>query len=259
MLKSNASCATGECCDLNSCRLRPVGTVCRPADGECDLHEYCTGATEYCPENRYKRDTELCGNGNAYCYEGACRSHADQCKLLWGKYGKSVNECYGNNVKGDMWGNCGKNWLENSLKKCSKEDILCGQVQCQPTDDNHGFKSSNIDVRRGYSPTYPYVPCQTVVFDLGLHNTDPGLSPDGAKCGEGKMCIRQKCWPIESLRAKGIGVDCPNSCNGHGTCDHKGHCHCDTGYLPPLCNSSLQDWAGSNGSGSSLDGNSIGK
>ncbi|KAG4073137.1 hypothetical protein HA402_002526 [Bradysia odoriphaga] len=253
MLQSNASCATGECCDLTTCRMRPVETVCRPSDGECDLPEYCTHGTEYCPENRYKRDTELCDDGNAYCYEGACRSHSNQCKLLWGAYGESVDECYGNNVNGDMWGNCGKNWPENSLKKCSEEDILCGQLQCKPTDDDHELKSSYIDVRRGYSPVYPYFPCQAVVFDLGLHNVDPGLSPNGAKCGEGKICIRQRCMSIESLRFRGIGVNCPENCNGHGSCDNKGHCHCDTGYLPPLCKSTVQEWSGSNGSSTSLD------
>lgn len=51
MLRRNASCATGECCDLNLCRPKSPGTLCRPADAhECDLPEYCTGQSEYCPK-----------------------------------------------------------------------------------------------------------------------------------------------------------------------------------------------------------------
>lgn len=88
MLHTNASCATGECCDLDTCRPRTAGTVCRSADGECDLTEFCTGESEHCPNDVFKRDTEECDGGKAYCYQGSCRSRADQCKVLWGPSGK---------------------------------------------------------------------------------------------------------------------------------------------------------------------------
>lgn len=31
------------------------------------------------------------------------------------------------------------------------------------------------------------IPCRTAIVDLGLNQVDPGLAPDGAKCGEGKV------------------------------------------------------------------------
>jgi hypothetical protein len=31
------------------------------------------------------------------------------------------------------------------------------------------------------------IPCRTAIVDLGLNEVDPGLAPDGAKCGEGKV------------------------------------------------------------------------
>lgn len=34
------------------------------------------------------------------------------------------------------------------------------------------------------------IPCRTAIVDLGLSQVDPGLTPDGAKCGEGKVCIK---------------------------------------------------------------------
>lgn len=31
------------------------------------------------------------------------------------------------------------------------------------------------------------VPCRTIIVDLGLNDVDPGLTPNGAKCGNGKV------------------------------------------------------------------------
>lgn len=31
------------------------------------------------------------------------------------------------------------------------------------------------------------IACRTAIVDLGLNEVDPGLAPDGAKCGEGKV------------------------------------------------------------------------
>jgi len=33
------------------------------------------------------------------------------------------------------------------------------------------------------------IPCRTAIVDLGLSDVDPGLTPDGAYCGENKVCI----------------------------------------------------------------------
>lgn len=33
------------------------------------------------------------------------------------------------------------------------------------------------------------IPCRTAIVDLGLNDVDPGLTPDGAKCGENMVCI----------------------------------------------------------------------
>ncbi|KAJ6640238.1 Disintegrin and metalloproteinase domain-containing protein 12 [Pseudolycoriella hygida] len=241
-LRSNASCATGECCDLSTCQLRSSGTVCRPKNGECDLPEYCNGKSEYCPENYFKRDTEICGNGKAYCYEGACQSHDDRCKLLWGPTGYSVSECYANNVFGKPNGNCGYDWRTKTYKPCSKYDSECGLVQCEsPANDLVFGQELLSDIRRSYSQTWPYVTCTTIVLDVGLQNVDPGLTPDGAMCGRGKMCVQQKCLPLKDLRERGIGTECPHNCNGHGVCNNKGSCHCHAGYVPPYCNKSTTE------------------
>ena len=53
-LYANATCATGECCDFTTCRPKRPGEMCRLSDHECDLPEFCTGESEFCPKDIYK-------------------------------------------------------------------------------------------------------------------------------------------------------------------------------------------------------------
>ncbi|XP_021693630.1 uncharacterized protein LOC5576567 isoform X1 [Aedes aegypti] len=239
MLHSNASCATGECCDLDTCKPKPGGTVCREAEGECDLPEYCSGESEYCPNDVFKRDTEVCDDGKAFCYKGSCRSQNDQCRLLWGPTGKSSEQCYKKNEEGTRHGNCGYNRVKNEYVKCDEGDVYCGMLHCRHLNERLEFGMESVAILSHSFMTYngSVIPCRSAIVDLGLQKVDPGLAPDGAKCGEGKMCLNQVCMAVESLRAQGSGVECPENCNGNGICNSEGHCHCNKGFGPPLCNS----------------------
>ena len=73
------------------------------------------------------------------------------------------------------------------------------------------------------------IPCRTALVDLGLNEVDPGLAPEGAKCDDGSLCVNQRCMPVASLR---VGpASCPENCNGHGTCNSNGHCHCGKKHI----------------------------
>lgn len=241
MLRANASCATGECCDLATCHPRTAGTVCREVAGECDLPEYCTGESEYCPSDYFKRDTEECKDGKAYCYQGSCRSRDDQCQVLWGSTGRSSDPCYEKNKmeNASRHGNCGYDRLVNVYINCSAEDIYCGMLQCRHLNERLEFGMESVAVVSHSYISYEknIIPCRTVIVDLGLQSVDPGLVPDGAKCAEGKMCVKHKCVSVESLRANGKAPACPANCSNHGICNDKGYCHCDVGFAPPLCSS----------------------
>lgn len=78
------------------------------------------------------------------------------------------------------------------------------------------------------------IPCRTAIIDLGLDQIDPGLVPDGSKCGDDRMCVNQTCVPVETVRTR-----CPEDCYGHGVCNSLGECHCDVGFLPPSCQHSV--------------------
>lgn len=65
------------------------------------------------------------------------------------------------------------------------------------------------------------------------------------------MCVNQKCMPVAQLRA--AGSSCPNNCSGNGICNSLGHCHCDAGFAPPLCE--YPGFGGSEDSGPTTDPN----
>ncbi|XP_065371221.1 disintegrin and metalloproteinase domain-containing protein 9 [Calliphora vicina] len=238
MLHTNASCATGECCDLNTCRPKMAGTECRNAENECDLPEYCTGESEYCPRDVFKRDTEECDNGQAYCYQGNCRSHSYQCRILWGPTGENSEPCYAEmNVQGKRVGNCGYNRLNSTYIACEEENALCGMLHCRHLNEKLEFGMETAAVLSHSFITHDnnIVPCRSALVDLGLQFMDPGLTPNGAKCGDNKMCVDQRCLAIEHLRYTGMGKECPENCNSNGICNSKGNCHCNIGFTGPTC------------------------
>ncbi len=56
----------GSCCNSN-CTLRAAGTPCRPAAGECDVAELCTGTAGSCPANAFKPASTVCRAAAGVC------------------------------------------------------------------------------------------------------------------------------------------------------------------------------------------------
>ncbi|XP_063629788.1 disintegrin and metalloproteinase domain-containing protein 12-like [Cydia splendana] len=257
-LRANATCGHGQCCDLTTCRPKAAGTECRAADRECDLPEYCSGHSQFCPHDVHKMDATPCGREQAYCVRGSCRSHTDQCRLLWGVTGASSDDkCYNNsNIKGDDHGNCGYDRVNQIYRRCAPQDVMCGMLQCRHLNERLEFGMENAAVLTAtfINNNGVIIPCRTVIIDLGLSDVDPGLVPDGAKCGPDKMCMQQKCVPVELVRAAMAtreGSVCPSNCSGHGICNSNGNCHCEAGFAPPRC--ALPGAGGSYDSGPATD------
>ncbi|XP_023937369.2 disintegrin and metalloproteinase domain-containing protein 12 [Bicyclus anynana] len=246
VLRHNATCASGECCDPLTCRPSSAGTVCRSAERECDLPEYCTGVSEFCPKDVHKMDATPCSNDQAYCVQGSCRTHTDQCRLLWGSTGSSSDvQCYNNsNIKGDKKGNCGYRRATErdpaQYYRCASEDALCGLLQCRHLNERleYGMETVATLCAAFINNNGTIIVCRTAMLDMGTQDVDPGLVPDGAKCGENKMCLKQKCVSVLAVReqmSRRESSVCPSDCSGHGVCNSEGHCHCDAGFAPPLC------------------------
>uniref|UniRef100_A0A7N8XET0 ADAM metallopeptidase domain 19a n=1 Tax=Mastacembelus armatus TaxID=205130 RepID=A0A7N8XET0_9TELE len=232
-LKEEAQCAHGVCCE--GCKLKQAGTMCRGPAGACDLPEYCTGASPYCPANVYLLDGSSCQYGLAYCYNGMCLTHEQQCLQLWGYGARPAHDaCFEDvNAAGNAFGNCGKDEHGNYMK-CEKSDAKCGKIQChsaakKPKGTNAvsidtTIKTDGIEVKcRG---TYVYS-TQDGQGDL----PDPGLVMTGTKCGEGKVCRDRQCQNASFTELE----TCIARCHGNGVCNSNGNCHCNRGFAPPFC------------------------
>uniref|UniRef100_A0A673VUY3 ADAM metallopeptidase domain 33 n=1 Tax=Salmo trutta TaxID=8032 RepID=A0A673VUY3_SALTR len=232
-LKAEAQCAHGVCCE--GCKLKQAGTMCRGPAGACDLPEYCTGGSPYCPSNVYLLDGSSCQYGHAYCYNGMCLTHEQQCLQLWGYGARPAHDaCFQDvNAAGNAFGNCGKDGQGNYMK-CEKSDAKCGKIQChsaakKPKGTNAvsidtTIRTDGMEVKcRG---TYVYT-TQDGQGDL----PDPGLVMTGTKCGEGKVCRDRRCQNNSFTELEG----CIARCHGHGVCNSNGNCHCNRGWAPPFC------------------------
>ncbi|XP_010886272.2 disintegrin and metalloproteinase domain-containing protein 33 [Esox lucius] len=232
-LKEEAQCAHGVCCE--GCKLKQAGTMCRGPAGACDLPEYCTGGSPYCPSNVYLLDGSSCQFGHAYCYNGMCLTHEQQCLQLWGYGARPAHDaCFQDvNAAGNAFGNCGKDGQGNYMK-CEKSDAKCGKIQChsaakKPKGTNAvsidtTIRTDGMEVKcRG---TYVYS-TQDGQGDL----PDPGLVMTGTKCGEGKVCRDRRCQNASFSELE----SCIARCHNHGVCNSNGNCHCDRGWAPPFC------------------------
>ncbi|XP_063257300.1 disintegrin and metalloproteinase domain-containing protein 33-like isoform X3 [Prinia subflava] len=206
-LKEGAQCAHGDCC--HSCKLKAAGTMCREAAGSCDLPEYCTGASPYCPANVYLLDGSSCARGQAYCSTGMCMTHQQQCVQLWGPGAwPAPDACFQDvNMAGNTYGNCGKD-SQGRYVKCDKRDAMCGKIQCQSSAKKpQGTNTVSIDTTIRLKGRE--VKCRgTFVYsakDDQEDLSDPGLVLTGTKCGDGMVCNSNK------------------------------NCHCDPGWAPPFC------------------------
>ncbi|XP_042195894.1 disintegrin and metalloproteinase domain-containing protein 19 [Callorhinchus milii] len=233
-LKAKAECAHGVCCD--KCKLRMPGTECRKSAGPCDLPEYCSGNSEFCPANFYQMDGASCERGEAYCYNGMCLTYKNQCMLLWGSGARTAPQiCFERvNAAGDSYGNCGKD-NQGNYRKCETRNAKCGKIQCQswaqkPLDANAVAIDTTItlDTKK--------VQCRgTHVYktpELEGDMLDPGLVMTGTKCGNKDICFEGQCQNASFLAAD----ECVAKCHNHGICNNNHNCHCESGWAPPFCN-----------------------
>ena len=227
-LSAGSQCSSGPCC--TNCRFRPKTFECRPAASECDISEYCLGTSGNCPTNLVKSSGTACLSGQAYCWDGECRTITKQCQTVWGtRASKGDTRCYDRqNIKGTQFGNCGKD-LSGAYQACVAADVLCGLLQCQ------GTGSSRPIIGTSYrSTTTSYFPasgspfsCRTASIDLGNDIPDPGLALDGIKCGTDSVCEHKKCVKLSSAKAIRL-QKCPimngRQCSNTSVCANTGVC-----------------------------------
>lgn len=253
LLRPGAACGVNaECCDLATCQFRTNRTLCRPvAHPECDVPEYCTGQSGHCPPDVVRNTLAPCAYTDdsftaysgpivaARCIRGACRTHTDQCRRLWGPMMMSADlACYDLNGEGTYANNCGRleagerralrrdlterrrnktiEALTNmtypyQFRACSEAHLRCGTIQCQHsqtqlppnTEGPRPLMGTIVRVQSRYTRQSNLSPvrCIAALIDVGVREPDnPALAPDGATCGPDRVCYRQRCHDVEKLR-----------------------------------------------------------
>ena len=130
-LTANSTCAIGSCCDLGTCAFKTRTSLCRPSVGECDLPESCLGNSEFCPDDFYVQNGNVCGDDaekSGRCFEGRCRSTDLQCKMIYGETAMAADKLF---------------WFSNlsppsipamgcgNGNGCNETDIFCGRLLCR--------------------------------------------------------------------------------------------------------------------------------
>ncbi|NXT28631.1 ADAM8 protein, partial [Syrrhaptes paradoxus] len=210
-LREGAECAQGDCCQ--DCKVKAAGVLCRASKNDCDLPEHCTGLSAECPEDVFQENGISCQNGNGYCYNGACPSHSEQCRALWGA------------------GNCSPT-LPNLPAPCAG-DVKCGTLLC--LSDN----ASPILGGGSYSLFFGRFKCKAVIASNDANEVVANLRlvPTGTKCGEEMVCYAGHCQNILVYGNK----NCSAKCNSHGVCNHKRECHCEPGWAAPYCQQKISE------------------
>ncbi|OXB61402.1 hypothetical protein ASZ78_000270, partial [Callipepla squamata] len=227
----------GEECDCGEVELMSPGTLCREKSGLCDLPEYCTGQSPFCPSNSYQIDGASCEGGKAYCYNGMCLTYKDQCLQLWGPGARPAPDtCFEKvNAAGDIYGNCGKDVYGN-YRKCEKRDAKCGKIQCQ-SSASKPVLSNAVPIDTTISLQRTQVRCRgTHVYRFENEEKemlDPALVLTGTKCGSHHVCFEGRCQNTSIIFES---ESCSEKCNGNGVCNNNKNCHCNPGWAPPFCN-----------------------
>lgn len=228
---SGSTCAQGSCC--NNCQIKVSGTSCRGSINSCDLPEFCTGESAFCPSDFYIMDGLPCENNAAYCYEGRCQTFDYQCNHLFGKGAtKAADICFQNaNTNGNLFGNCGLT-SSGTFIKCSVSNAMCGKVQCTNVDIDNPPSGAQVSIQ-----VINGARCVNADFNLGSDVLDPAYVNQGSPCDKGKACLNFQCVNASVLLPQ-LNCDAQETCNGHGVCNDHGHCHCEDGWAPPLCDKS---------------------
>ncbi|XP_066870187.1 disintegrin and metalloproteinase domain-containing protein 33 isoform X2 [Kogia breviceps] len=212
-LRAGAQCTHGDCCA--HCLLKPAGAPCRRSAGDCDLPEFCTGASPYCPPDIYLLDGSPCARGRGYCRDGACPTLEHQCQQLWGPGSRPAPEaCFRVvNSAGDAHGNCGQQG-DNSFVPCAQSDAQCGKLQCQGGEQS-ALAPHMVPVDSTVSLGSLQVTCKGALVLPGtqLDLPDLGLVESGTQCGPRMVCQERRC---QNTTFRELEL-CLTACHGRGT------------------------------------------
>ncbi|XP_055973995.1 disintegrin and metalloproteinase domain-containing protein 22 isoform X14 [Sorex fumeus] len=233
-LTQDSQCSDGLCC--KKCKFQPMGTVCREAVNDCDIHETCSGNSSQCAPNIHKMDGYSCDGVQGICFGGRCKTRDRQCKYIWGqKVVASDRYCYEKlNIEGTEKGNCGKN--KDTWIQCNKRDVLCGYLLCTNVGniprlgELDGEITSTLVVQQGRT-----LNCSGGHVKLE-EDVDLGYVEDGTPCGPQMMCLEHRCLPVAAFNFSTCLSNKEGAvCSGNGVCSNELKCVCHRNWIGADC------------------------
>lgn len=156
---STSACNRPDICDGQghcTANLEPSTTVCRPAVGECDKPEYCSGASADCPSNAFVVEGKPCGDpengecdrpdscdGLGHCLTNLeppttlCRFAATACDVP--EYCSGTDRKCPTNAFASPGTSCG----DPTENACNHPDSCDGTGHCQPNFVANGVSCSD--------------------------------------------------------------------------------------------------------------------
>jgi len=77
---------------------------------------------------------------------------------------------------------------------------MCGQLHCTPAETLASFQSMQFRTIDSHITVGGVIyECDAAIIDVGTQYTDPGLAPDGAKCGDGKVLFYYNIFTVSNV------------------------------------------------------------
>ncbi|XP_078492688.1 disintegrin and metalloproteinase domain-containing protein 21-like [Ciona intestinalis] len=225
MLWPSAQCNKGLCC-YNNCTFVHSGTICRNSShADCDLPEYCSGISNQCPGDFFRKDSLPCNNATGVCVSGLCLDRSTQCQEYWGPSSRNgASICYLINTQGERYAHCGYT-PPSTYAQCSFTDRECGLLHCMSNATTATLPGvSGLSFRFVVNGEA----CRSITI-TSSDTSDVGFVRNGMSCGTNKICMDRRC-----VSAANLGCDA--TCSNNGVCNNLLHCHCNIGWSPPFCN-----------------------
>ncbi|XP_006983024.1 disintegrin and metalloproteinase domain-containing protein 32 isoform X1 [Peromyscus maniculatus bairdii] len=252
-------CGPDSCCEPTTCVLKqgnlcdsmsPSQTCCQdcnfveqnqecrpPKHPDCDIAEVCNGSSGACPPDITIHNGHTCKEGGFICFDGDCPDLDKRCEEIYGEGSRNAPfSCY-EEIQGqtDRFGNCGKD-RQNRYVFCGWRNLICGRLICTyPKQTPYNPPNSSTA-----SVIYAFVRDQVCIsVDFGSSvREDPLRVISGSVCDLDRICLNNIC--VETRFLKNQSSTCSSKCNGNGVCNSLGECHCNEGFGPPDCSTSVR-------------------
>ncbi|MCW1306122.1 MAG: MopE-related protein, partial [Candidatus Parvarchaeota archaeon] len=199
------------CCDNTTCQFKSSQTICRQAEGDCDVDEYCTGSSADCPQDQVRPNNYVCRPANGDCdLDEKCDGQNKNCPSDSFKPAETLcrsggmcdpaEYCTGSSAS------CPADAKSPESTPCEADQDLCTIEHCNGQGSCVFLRDK--DCSDGNE-------CSKDLCDPLNGNCYHSPEPNGTLCGQVRDCPENGCY---GYFAKIYPVDGHDYCNGQYAC-----------------------------------------